>query len=286
MTLSTYKELADELHARMTRFAPGQQRIADLILRDPEGTAFRTIGETARLADVNQSSIVRFAQLLELKGYPALVALCREYLAGQANLVTRFDAAQRASAGDLFTSVLEHERENLNRTYARIDQPMWDAVVQALSHAPRIHVLGLRKCTSVAQLLAYLLRLIRPGVHQLAPLEGGLADELRDLNEGDVFIAISIRRYTANTVKAMRHARGRGLVTIALTDDNSSPLAELADHAFLIETNGVTVLRSLTVFTSLCQTLATAVAIESGAKSRSELQVDEQLLEELSVYEF
>jgi DNA-binding MurR/RpiR family transcriptional regulator len=119
----------------------------------------------------------------------------------------------------------------------------------------------------------------------MAPLEGGLVDELRNLNPGDVFIAASIRRYTSGTVQALRYAKGKGLVTVALTDDRSSSLAQIADHVFLIEAGGVTILRSLSAFTSLCQTLATAVGIELGAKTRSELLVDEQLLEDFGIYE-
>lgn len=284
MPIKDYPELVEVLQARTPTMAPGQQRIADLILRDPAGTAFRTVGQTALKAGVHQSSVVRFAQLLELPGYPALVALCRSYVAGQASLMARFDTATGVEKGDLFAKVLDQDRENLTRTYAQIDRESWETVVRLVSHAPAVHVLGLRKCLSVAQLLAYLLRLLRPGVHHLAPAESELVDDLRDLKPDDVFIAIAIRRYTASTVRAIKHAHGKGLHTVALTDDQSSPLVELADHTFFMEANGVTILRSLTVFTSVCQALATAVAIERGQESRSELELDEDLLDAFAVY--
>ncbi|TLP75289.1 MurR/RpiR family transcriptional regulator [Nesterenkonia sphaerica] len=286
MAIESYDQLAAALQARRSAgLAPGQERIADLLLRDPEGTAFRTIAQTAELAAVNQSSVVRFAQSLGLPGYAAVVGLCRAQVTQQANLVSRFDLVEGSSSDDMFAAVLHHEQENLRRTYSRIVPEVWQEAVRTLAAAPRVHVLGLRKCASVAQLLAYLLGLVRPQVFQLAPAEGGLVDELRNLEAGDAFIAASIRRYTASTVQGLRYAREKGLTTIALTDDRSSPLAQLADHVFLIETEGVTILRSLSVFTSLSQTLATAVAVERGAEARSELLVDEQLLEQFGVYE-
>lgn len=286
MAIETYDQLAAAIHARrMVGLAPGQERIADLFLRDPEGTAFRTIAQTADIAAVNQSSVVRFAQSLGLTGYAAVVGLCRAYVTNQASLVSRFDLVEGSSADELFAAVLHHERENLNRTYARIAPEVWQAAVKVLATAPRVHVLGLRKCASVAQLLAYLLGLVRPHVFQLAPAEGGLVDELRSLEAKDAFVAVSIRRYTASTVQGLRYAREQGLTTIALTDDRSSPLARLAEHVFLIETEGITILRSLSVFTSLSQTIATAVAVERGAETRSELLVDERLLEQFGVYE-
>lgn len=281
----SYAALRDLLHERMPDLATGQHRVAELLLTDPEGTAFRTIAQTAELAQVHQSSVVRFAKSLGLDGYPALVRLCREHLSDQAHMVRRFDQAQRDSKPEnLLATVLDHDQQNLARTFSRIDPVQWAAIVELVATAPRVHVIGLRKCLSVAQLLAYLLRLVRPRVHQLAPVTGQLADAIHELEAGEVFIAISIRRYTADTVKALGAARRRGLTTIALTDNAASPLSNQAQHTLLIDCEGVTILRSLTAFVSLVQALSTAVALQLGTQSRSELITDEELLADLHVY--
>lgn len=281
----TYVELRSELQARMDTFAPGQQRIARLLLQDPEGTAMRSITETARLAEVHQSSLVRFASALGLQGYPALVRLCRDQLTEQVHLVQRFEQAQRHDTPrDLLSSVVEHDRQNLARTFSRIEQPTWQSIVATVAEAPRVHVMGLRKCLSVAQLLSYLLHMVRPDVRMVAPTTGGLVDELRDLRAGDAFVGISIRRYTADTVRAMALAKDRGLHTVALTDDAASPLAHSADDLLFVETSGVTVLRSLSAFVSLSQALATAAALHLGTSSRTELLQDEELLDSFEVY--
>ncbi|WP_163505937.1 MurR/RpiR family transcriptional regulator [Fodinicola acaciae] len=281
---TTYDELRKAMTERLGDYAPGQRRIAQAILDDPEGTAFRSIGETAQLAGVHSSSLVRFAASLGLSGYPALVELCRRQLADQAQLVRRFDRAAEGEPSTLLATAAEHDRQNIARTVARVDNDDWQAAVDALAHAPHVHVIGLRKCYGVAHLLAYLVRLVRPGVRQIAPVSGSLVDDLRDLAPEDTLVAISIHRYTADTVRVLKAAAGRGLRTIALTDHPSSPLARLADVTFQVETSGVTVLRSVTAFTVLAQALATAVAVRLGADSRAELLTDEQLLEEFSVY--
>ena len=285
MAVGTYEELQAELQERMPALAPGQRRIATVLLSDPEGTALRSIAETAKVAGVNQSSLVRFATMLGLKGYPALVRLCRDHLSGQVNLVSRFERAQQHTGqGSLFSAVLEHEKDNLTRSYARIDQADWDNAVRTIAEAPAVYVMGLRKCAPIAQLLSYLLKLVRRHVEQISPAAGMFVDQLRDLDPEGAFVAVSIRRYTADTVHALQHAKDRGLATIAFTDDPASPLARLADITFYLETEGVTILRSLSVFTSVAQTLATAVALHLGTQSRQELLVDEQLLADFHVY--
>jgi DNA-binding MurR/RpiR family transcriptional regulator len=280
-----YAELRAELQARMPTLAAGQRRIARVLLADPEATAFRSIGETAKVAEVHESSLVRFAAALGMSGYPALVKLCRQQLAEQAQLVRRFErTTELTGTAELLGAVVEHDQQNIARTFARLDQTTWQTAIELLTDARRVHVLGLRKCASVAYLLAYLLRMVRPGVRQLAPAAGMLADDLRDLDEGDVFVALAIHRYTADTVRAIAQAKRRGLRTIALTDNAASPLVPHADVTCYVETGGVTLLRSLSAFVSLVQALATAVALHGGTTSHSELLLDEELLDALEVY--
>src|SRR5699024_7765877 len=158
-----------------------------------------------------------FATSLGLKGYPALVALCREHLSDQAHLVRRFEAAATDSSTEsLMSSVLDHEQQNLSRTFARIDHDDWERAVDHLSSAPAGHIRGVRGCLSVARRLSYRLPLVRPDVQLLAASAGMRVDEIRALEPGDTCGGISLRRYTADTVTTFLEAKRRGLTTIAL----------------------------------------------------------------------
>jgi DNA-binding MurR/RpiR family transcriptional regulator len=273
------------LQRRLDTLSPGRRRLADLVLSDPQGIAFSSVRESAARADVHPSSVVRFATMLGLNGYPALVRLCREHLTEQARLTSRLGRVQLGPAADgLLAATVGYEQQNLVRTLTRIEEVDWDRAVTLLGDAPRVHVMGLRKCLPVAQLMSYLLGLVRPGVHLIAPVTGSLVEELRELQGGDVFVGISVHRYTAATVQAFLEAERRGLRTVAVTDNPASPLARHADLTFLVDCEGVTLLRSVTPFVALVQALATAVALRDGARSSTELQEDEQLLTDFSTY--
>lgn len=284
-TPRTYAQLQQALQ-RLDTFSPGQARIARLVLRDPESCAFRTIGETARLAEVHESTVVRFATSLGLSGYPALVALCRERLRERAQLIGRFDNAATVgeSPDELLDAVASQDAANITRTYAQLDRGVWDKTVGWLAEAPRVHVAGMRKCYTVAYLTAYLLRLVRRDVTQIGTVPGNLVEELRDMSSDDVLVAISIHRYSRETVTAARYAASKGARVVAMTDDAGSPLAAVANACFYAETGGVTVLRSVTSFISLAQALATATAVRLGTRTRQALLLDETLLGELGVY--
>lgn len=284
---ASYEDLQQVLTARIAGLAAGQRRLAELFLTDPEGCAFRTASEIAQLSDVHESSVVRFAKQLGLDGYPALAKLCRDHLRNQAQLVQRFETAVQLGAEreSLLGSVVSQDQANLSRTFSQLDTQNWEQAVDWLAEAPKVHVIGMRKCFSVAYLLAYLLKLVRREVHQLGAAPGGLVEELRDLVSGEVLVAVSIYRYSRDTVAAVEAAARAGVRVVALTDTPASPLAEHADVSMYVATGGVTVLRSVTAFVGLAQALATATAVRLGASSRSALLLEEDLLESLSTYQ-
>ncbi|MET8178639.1 MurR/RpiR family transcriptional regulator [Streptomyces sp. NPDC005336] len=282
----TYDELLAALHQRGSSLTPSQRLLADRVMADPEGVAFMTVSELASAVGVNEATVVRFATSLGLDGYPGLTRLCRVRLREQAQLLRRYDSLEQlgTDGGDLLESAVALDRANIARTFARIDPETWEAAVEALADAPRVHVMGLRKCHAPAYLFGYLLRMLREDVEIVTGGAGTLTYELRRVQEGDCFVALSIHRYSAETVRATAWARSRGARCLALTDNPSSPLVGSAEHVFYVDAAGPSVLRSLTAFTSLVQALAADVAKRRGHEARSSLLQEEELLEEFGAY--
>lgn len=282
-----YKELEELLRARFAEFTPQQRRVAQRLLSDPEGCAFQTISQLAESADVNESTVVRFAVSLDLGGYPELSRLCQQRLRDKAQLVERFntlDYLESVDGGGLLARVAAYDRANIARTFANVDANRWKHVVATLSRARRVLVVGHRKSFAPAALLAYLLGLVRDEVQQLGAGHGSLPDALRTVGPGDVVVGLSIHRYVRDTLLAFDVAKRQGATTVAVTDNPSSPLVEHADHVFYVEVAGVAILRSVTAVISLLQALASAVATELGADTRASLLLEEELLEEFDVY--
>ncbi|MGH3584905.1 MAG: MurR/RpiR family transcriptional regulator [Pseudonocardia sp.] len=283
---TTFAALVELLHDRLGSLTPAHRKLAERVLADPEGVAFMTAAELAATVGVTEPTVVRFASALGLDGYPGLVRLCRERLREQAQMLRRYDNLEQLTAegGDLLGHTVALDHANITRTFARIDPATWDAAVAALASAPRVHVMGLRKCHAPAYLLTYLLGMLREDVELVTGAAGSLTDELRRVREGDCFVAISIHRYVMDTVRAAEWARSRGARCIALTDNAASPLSRAAEQAFLLEASGASVLRSMTAFISLVQALAAGVAQARGHEARNSLLQEEELLGDFGVY--
>jgi len=263
---ASYQELAELLRGRLPDYSSGQLRIAHLLLADPEGTAYRGISAAARLAEVHESSVTRFANSLGLAGYPEIMELCRVWLAEQAQVARRSDGNGHEEApGGVLSATLEQEQANLSRTFGRLDRTSWLAAVSLLADAPGVPALGLGDSAPVAGLLA------RKLAH--ARFVGtALVEDLKRLGDGEVLVAVSVRRYAADTVRAVEYARDRGLRVVALTDNAASPLVEYAEAALFAEIGGVGHFRSLTALASLAQALAAEVVLR-----RADLAPDDEL---------
>jgi DNA-binding MurR/RpiR family transcriptional regulator len=278
--------LVELLRERWEDLSPSHVRIAERVLADPEGLAFMTITDLALVVGVHESTIVRFATSLGLAGYPALTQICRARLKERAQLLRRFDNLEGLTARDNgpLQQAVSFDQANIARTFARIDTNNWEQAVDVLANAPAIFTLGLRKCYAISFLLGYLLRLLRPGVRALDLSAGTLPEDLALLKPGDAFVGIAIHRYTAESVHAFRWAREHGATTIALTDNEASPLARYATHCFYVDTSGVGVLRSMTAFTAIVQALTTDVAAALGSSVKSALTIEESLHDEFGTY--
>ncbi|WP_157172266.1 MurR/RpiR family transcriptional regulator [Nocardia pneumoniae] len=283
---TTFGELVTEIHARWGSLSVSHKKLAERVLSDPEAVAFMTVSELAGAVGVNEATVVRFANGLGLKGYPGLTRLCQERLREQAQLLRRFDNLEHlvAQGAGLIDNTVVLDQANIARTFAAIEEATWEAVIDRLARAPRVHVMGLRKCHAPAYLLGYLLGLLREDVATVTGTRGTLTDELRRVRAGDCFVAMSIHRYSLDTVRAAQWARRRGAHVVALTDTAVSPLAASAQHTVYIEASSASVLRSMTAFTSVVQAMAGAVAHVLGHEVRETLLDEEKLLGEFGVY--
>ena len=82
------------IRQRYPTLAASDKKLADYILSQPDETRHLSSQQLAAEAGVSQSSVVKFAQKLGFKGFPALKLALSEALAG-----SRHAAAQRP-AGD------------------------------------------------------------------------------------------------------------------------------------------------------------------------------------------
>ena len=112
-----------------------------------------------------------------------------------------------------------------------------------------------------------------------------LFEQILRIGAGDVIVGISFPRYSKRTVRAMQYAKDRGATTIAITDSNTSPLAEPADHTLLAKGDMASFVDSLAAPLSLVNALIVAVSRRKGAELADTFGKLEKIWDEYEVYE-
>src|SRR5260370_11676815 len=60
------------IRSLLPSLAPVERRVAQAVLDDPQGVAWRSISELARTCGTSATSVVRFCRAIGLRGYPDL----------------------------------------------------------------------------------------------------------------------------------------------------------------------------------------------------------------------
>jgi DNA-binding MurR/RpiR family transcriptional regulator len=110
-------------------------------------------------------------------------------------------------------------------------------------------------------------------------------EQIMQIGEGDVMIAISFPRYSTRIINAVEYAKGRGADVIALTDSNLSPIAPQADQLLIAHSDMASFVDSLVAPLSIINALVVAVAREREAEVSERLRVLEEVWDRYDVYD-
>jgi DNA-binding MurR/RpiR family transcriptional regulator len=247
------------------------QQVAAFAVEHPDEVAFGTAASIATLADVQPSTLVRFAKALGYAGFSDLQSVFRHRLRErwpdyEERLRTLNDVG---SAGRdplrLLFGFAETAAASLDRMRQTISGADLDAAIDILARAESIYLLGQRRAFPVAAYLAYAMPKLRlrsvliDNVGSLGP------EQLSNAGPRDALIAISFTPYTPFTVDQARAAAEAGMPVIVITDSVFSPLQPHASVWFEVVESDFGSFRSLSA--TLC--LAMALAVAAGERRAS-----------------
>ncbi|MGZ5923893.1 MAG: MurR/RpiR family transcriptional regulator [Rhizomicrobium sp.] len=212
------------------------------ILANKDEIPVRSMRELAKRANVAPVTLVRLAQRLGFEGFDdfrevyveAFINRHGRNLGQAAQLVS---LAKAEGALGFAAKFAERELEVQRRTVAELKEKDLQGVVQALTDAERVFVIGRRPYFAAAYGFAYSLRKAKTGTY-LLDTGGGLSLELDGLSSKDVFLGFTSYPYSRITLDLAQKARSQGATVVAVTDSENAPIAHLADFVLLTQIHG------------------------------------------------
>ncbi len=262
----TFEALKDRLIEIEPNLPKRLRQAAAYALEHPDEFALGTASGIARNADVQASTLVRFAQALGFGGFSDLQEVFRSHLRNRWPDYSERLRALHESARDsgdptnLLMGFADSAASSVARLREAVDRRDLDRAVDVLARANTIYCLGQRRSFSVAHYLSYALAQLGLSACLIDNVGGLGPEQLARAGPGDALIAISFSPYSPVTVDLAWRARRANTPTVVVTDSAFSPLAGLADVRFEIVESDFGSFRSLAATFCLAMTLAVAVA--------------------------
>ncbi len=235
------ESILDTITAAFPDLPRGQKQVARFMVDNHNLVAFASATELAERTGVSAATVVRFCQALGFDGYPHLQAVFRKRMSRSLTTAQRLEERLRAPVpkDDLLAQVFGRNIDNIKHLMYLVDPKAFEAAVQQLSQARHILVVGGGLSASPAVFLSHSLKVMGFSVQEVTTGGIPLSLEQSALGPDDLLVAFGFWRYFRHIVATMEWSQKNGVPRIAVTDSEVSPLAQLADHAFVVTTDGV-----------------------------------------------
>ena len=268
-------------------FSKGQKAIAKYVSEHYEKAAYMTAAKLGELADVSESTVVRFACALGFDGYPEFQRALRELVRTNLTSFQRVEVSDSIIGDkDVLTQVLVADAEKLRNTLDTIDRKAFETAVDKIIGAKRIYILGVRSCATLAGFLHYNLQMAFDNLTLVQTTSGSeMLEQIMRIDKDDVMIAISFPRYSKRIINAVEFANHKGANVIALTDSNASPIAQSADQVLTANSDMASFVDSLVAPMSIINAIAVSVAKKKKEELTVRLKTLEDIWDEYDVYD-
>ncbi|PSW28970.1 MurR/RpiR family transcriptional regulator [Photobacterium phosphoreum] len=228
-------KILDTLGSLRDSLTPSARRIADYVLAQPQRVTELSIAELSQQAKVGEASIIRFCRVLNFKGFQDLKMKLAIEVATP-NDVEKHMLDTELTADDNAEHIGRKLQQTINNvlgeTLNLLDFSELEAVARAFQQQKRIYFFGVGSSGITAEDAKN--KLMRIGLDVDALTNNHfMYMKASLLSSEDIAIGISHSGTSKETIKALALAKACGAITVALTHNPLSPLAELSDHVLI-----------------------------------------------------
>lgn len=249
-------------------------QVAAYALDNPDDIAFGTASSIAVAADVQPSTLVRFAQHLGYEGFSDIQLVFRDRLRERtssyedrlASLRSGTVAEQKEAA--ILDGFLTAASRSIGELSHTLEANTLSEAVDILSRAGTIFLIAQRRSYPISTYMAYAFGKLKVRSLLIGSPAGIDTETLGMAGAQDAAIAVSFSPYASSTIEHARQLSGQGVPIVAITDSAFSPLAEYAKVWFEVAEADFSGFRSLSATMALAMALTVSVAERRGPSRR------------------
>jgi DNA-binding MurR/RpiR family transcriptional regulator len=241
-------------------------QVAAFALDHPDDIAFGTAASIALAADVQPSTLVRFAQHFGFDGFSGLQLLFRARLLERTSsyedrLRTLENQGEAlAESTTIFNGFVAAAHRSVDLLASAVEPDRFERAVDLLAAAETIYLIAKRRSYPISSYMAYAFGKLKVRC-QLVGTAAGMDDDLLAMaTSKDAAFAISFSPYAAESAAQARAMAARGIPVVSLTDSAFSPLAECSREWFEVVEADHAGFRSLSASMAFAMALTVSIA--------------------------
>lgn len=229
--------VVNRIQAKLPDMPAAMAKIGTFLLDQPHAPLELSIMELAEQTKTSPATVTRFCRLLGYTGYvPFRVSIASDVGRSDARESWKADIGRAFgpddSASDVLSTLVNAHTRSLTETAASMDMALMSKIARRIAMSSHVDIYGIGGSAVMAKELQS--RLYRIGInsHHWSEVHAGLTSAaIQDSNS--VAIGISNTGRTEETIQMLRQAGEAGALTVALSNNPGSPLAEGADAAII-----------------------------------------------------
>ena len=263
-------------------------RVMKYILDHPDEVISLNTADLAEKLKVDPVTIIKACQGVGLEGFHDLKKRLKAKVRQQdkkssfTQVLSEFEI--NTSIDEAIRNALSRDVEMLTKTIEKLSFEKITQTCQAMIASRQTYIIGLGYIGAVANYLQSLIRSHLPQTHAITEYNGMLFDHMGHFGKGDVVLAIGFDQCQNQTIKALKKAKEKGAVTIALTDSEYSPLCAYSKYELFVHPAPNYFLSPLIGAFSICNAIKHCIVEMTKPHSTRQSKAYQKLVEEENVY--
>lgn len=213
--------ILEKIRKAYPHLTKSQRTLADFIASSYRDVAFMTASRLAEVVELDEATVIRFAQRLDYPGYPELVEAIQRLV--RQELDRPHVASREPLLQDLYLKT-----EELRRLAGHIPPETAHRTVEMLQRAKTTYAVGQGVGAALAEIFTLSLQSIDMKARHIAGDAHKLFMTLDALSPEDLLIAFATQA-SSMTARAVEYAKHKDVPTLALAWSPTAPCARAAD---------------------------------------------------------
>jgi len=206
-----------------------QKIVCDYVLEHPEQVSVMALPDLAKQIGVGQTTIIRFINNVGFDSFKTFKKRFQAYTFESTKQPTWWQLEK--SLSDSSSTIYKSWKEIMDVLGSSMTAELeknFNQAVDLMVKSEMINLIAFRTSKVAALYFDYMLAEFFPNVRQLGTESDFIFDRLLHLDEKQVVVFIGLSPYTNLTVEAAKYCYEKGIPTIVITDQLSSPLSSYA----------------------------------------------------------